>query len=302
MQETILSPRTLYFLGTELLYECREAIQCECNDDESCDWTTVKRYEWTTADDWARVLLLYSHALLSFSRDTLPALSGLAKRWLAIHPSDVYLAGLWRSDLLKMLCWQNSSQSSSRVRPWRAPSWSWASIDTTNIAWQRHLGFSVTHSIAEVVDVYCAPSGADPTGTVAFGHLILRGRGFDAQLHYGRKADGTGWEDYEDLHVYAYKDGIHFGCNSDFAAWEAGRDHITEGSPLRMLFIAGPEDMSRYTGASWTLILLRPLYGDTYERVGITIDGYSMIHRRRDAKAGISKLYEESDIAEYFIV
>ncbi|KAH4941240.1 hypothetical protein HBI79_034610 [Parastagonospora nodorum] len=302
MQETILSPRTLYFLGTELLYECRETIQCECNDEESCDWTTVKQYEWTTADDWTRVLLLYSHTLLSFSRDTLPALSGLAKRWLATHPADVYLAGIWRSDLIKMLCWQITSRSARRARPWRASSWSWASIDTANIEFQRHLKFSANYSIADVVDVYCAQSGADPTGTVAFGHLILRGRGFDAQLHYGGKDDGTGWDDYEDAQVYAYKDGIRFECNLDFAAWEAGRDHIIEGSTVRMLFIAGPEDITRFVGARWTLILLRPLFGDTYERVGITIDGFSTRHQRYDTIPGTRKLYEESDVAEYFIV
>jgi hypothetical protein len=299
MQETILSPRTLYFIGTEVVYECQESLQCECGNEEDLDWVTVKQPEWSTTMDWPRILSLYSKTSLSFSRDKLPALSGLAKRWLATHPNDTYLAGLWRSNLLETLLWQNDSRTATRVRPWRAPSWSWASIDTTSLR-HPHPYFEKSMFLVDVVDAYCAPSGADPTGTVAFGHLILRGRAFGAQLCYGHEHDSTEWQDYDSLQAYICVDDLELACLLDFAAWDPGRDYIAEGSTIQLLVVTGPRNMSRYRHFPWQLLILKPLYGDTYERIGVVLS--RRLPKGDEAASVVHKLYDDAPVADYLIV
>jgi hypothetical protein len=92
LQERLLSPRTIYFLGTELMFECQEGIQCQCGalSQVAC----IKAFDLTSSFGWSEIMYLYSYTSLTFRRDALPALSGLAKQWLNAHPDDTYLAGL----------------------------------------------------------------------------------------------------------------------------------------------------------------------------------------------------------------
>lgn len=69
--------------------------------------------------------------------DRLPALSGMAQYFDAYMKSGVrgtqYLAGLWRDSLVKDLCWyvqvSENHCAPARAKPYRAPTWSWASVD-----------------------------------------------------------------------------------------------------------------------------------------------------------------------------
>jgi hypothetical protein len=105
--------------------------------------------------DWYAVVQLYSMGNLTFSKDKLVALSGIAQTIVAVESSklgDGYLAGLWQSSLPASLLWQpehttspfkaNGGEILNRVDkatsvPYRyanyiAPTWSWASIHGLN--------------------------------------------------------------------------------------------------------------------------------------------------------------------------
>jgi hypothetical protein len=55
-------------------------------------------------DRWPQIVSRYSELALAFDADRLPALSGLASRLASIMGFD-YLAGLWKSDLERLLGW-----------------------------------------------------------------------------------------------------------------------------------------------------------------------------------------------------
>ncbi|RAL64229.1 hypothetical protein DID88_002121 [Monilinia fructigena] len=69
--------------------------------------------------------------------DRLPALSGIAQYFDNYMKGGVrgaqYLAGLWKDSLVKDLCWyvqvSENHCAPSRAKPYRAPTWSWASVD-----------------------------------------------------------------------------------------------------------------------------------------------------------------------------
>jgi hypothetical protein len=74
----------------------------------------------------------YSTCALTNPSDKQVALSGVAR---LIHEQlgqeDTYLAGLWKSRLVGHLLWATSSESEvRRAKLYRAPTWSWACLDT----------------------------------------------------------------------------------------------------------------------------------------------------------------------------
>ncbi|RMJ15781.1 hypothetical protein CDV36_004546 [Fusarium kuroshium] len=80
---------------------------------------------------WERLVSEYSRTELTRPEDKLVALSGVAKLFQQTF-KDRYLAGLWWSSLPRLLCWRRDikKEQEPRVRPkYRAPSWSWASVD-----------------------------------------------------------------------------------------------------------------------------------------------------------------------------
>jgi len=81
---------------------------------------------------WPKIIHQYCLCDLTRSQDKFVALSGLA-RLIAENTGDIYIAGLWRSDLEHQLAWrvERTLQKSPSSRPaeYRAPTWSWASLD-----------------------------------------------------------------------------------------------------------------------------------------------------------------------------
>ncbi|KAF2185337.1 HET-domain-containing protein, partial [Zopfia rhizophila CBS 207.26] len=88
----------------------------------------------TATRRWAAIVNQYTTRRLTFEKDRLPALSGLA-RTIQEETGDEYLAGLWKRDLGEDLLWKVdvllAHEASEWRRPaqYRAPSWSWAAIE-----------------------------------------------------------------------------------------------------------------------------------------------------------------------------
>jgi hypothetical protein len=115
--------------------------------------------------------------------DKLIALSGIAieSHRTRLSPDDQYLAGLWKSQLPNTLLWVGGGQSwegaattRSRPRSYRAPSWSWASIDgpISMRATEQRRG-RWYHIFAEVLVAETTSAGNNPTGQVTWGYLHL---------------------------------------------------------------------------------------------------------------------------------
>lgn len=132
-QERILPARTIYFGDNGLFWGCR-SLRCaeSAPDGDSGDDDFSKYFSGTNLEDkpwrWDRIVSDYSVCQLTYpSIDKLPALSGIAARQGGIT-GDQYLAGLWRNSLETRLCWLVEGLVHRRPE-WRAPTWSWASID-----------------------------------------------------------------------------------------------------------------------------------------------------------------------------
>lgn len=186
MQERELSPRMLIFCKHQLLWECRCKIASEFipkSQKESLGRPLSYHMEQlpggsdTRGRNWNGIVETYSRMNLTFGKDKLPALSGIAKM---VMDDDEYIAGMWKSDLVKGLLWQRkpgeASLGTSTV--WRAPSWSWAKASINGpIIYHPDLYVYDAEPCVEIVEVATKASGLDPTGLLSGGILRLHGVG-----------------------------------------------------------------------------------------------------------------------------
>ncbi|KAI1353694.1 HET-domain-containing protein [Xylaria sp. FL0043] len=86
-------------------------------------------------NEWNHAVSEYSSLELTKEEDRLPALSGLAAR-MKPH-MGTYSAGLWESSLICGLTWRVDVLKPGARRPsrYRAPTWSWASVDSKVTYW-----------------------------------------------------------------------------------------------------------------------------------------------------------------------
>lgn len=175
LQERVLSHRTLVYSHYQTFFECSEGYRGEDGlflktrfetiHEKSDKRNTSSKEE--KLQSWYRLLQLYGKRSLSRASDTLPAISGLAAIF-ATRLDDQYVAGLWRSDMIRGLCWSWYSYCRRR-REYRAPSWSWASVDTFVDG-----DFNSTfHELATILEVDITPKGANPYGEVLEGKIRI---------------------------------------------------------------------------------------------------------------------------------
>jgi len=115
----------------------------------------------------------YSGLALTFEKDVLPALAGLALEFAGLRPGDRYLAGLWEKSLLNDLAWCRDLSVTTNPRPvvYRAPSWSWASI-TQRVFFYSSLS-EEEGARARVISANTTLAGPDARGEVEAGSIVL---------------------------------------------------------------------------------------------------------------------------------
>lgn len=197
MQERFLAPCVLHFGTDQLYWECQELHACENYPAGLPSAVTYGAYDLKTIDLpreadldmspqlrvyklWCVLLHTYTRCGITQAQDKLIALAGIATR---VHETlqDQYLAGIWRSWLMYDLCWHvdftSQGKPAQRLDFYRAPSWSWASMEGPV-----NLGGSVlihpSASLAcEVLGVGSEPiSKANPFGAVRTAKMTTRGR------------------------------------------------------------------------------------------------------------------------------
>jgi hypothetical protein len=124
-----------------------------------------KSFTLEIADFWYRVVEEYSTRKLGEATDKLPAISAIAAD-VGKLTGDTYIAGLWKSRVLKELLWSTYPDiRQQRQEVWCAPSWSWASVQN-KISYRHELLLDAT-AVAEVVSCTANPVSTNgPYGRV----------------------------------------------------------------------------------------------------------------------------------------
>ncbi|KAI1371341.1 HET-domain-containing protein [Hypoxylon crocopeplum] len=147
LQERSLSTRSVHFCRNKIFYECRNCLRVEDNEPPQ-ETDLVNRVLWprgTTMsfdelyEHWQFYLAEYCQRNLTVATDKLPAIQSVAAEIIAVTGCKyVPYAGMWLHNLRKELLWHSSGFGSiCRPAQWRAPSWSWASLEGDLIFWQR---------------------------------------------------------------------------------------------------------------------------------------------------------------------
>lgn len=221
-QESLLPPRTLNFRSFDIQWRCREKHTRESGyNGKVWDWREqiahaakpTRRNKRHATEYWEAVIFHYTVRILTNQDDKLPALSGVAQLFKKNTGLLTYFAGLWRHTLHHDLCWytvKNTTisplQIGSGVRPnqYRAPSWSWASIDTLGSAhccfWG--LGTSFLHPVCPCSEMRklcvihsasCKSQGSDRTGCVKYGYIDVSGILIPATVAEHPKSSDMRW-------------------------------------------------------------------------------------------------------------
>ncbi|KAH7357594.1 heterokaryon incompatibility protein-domain-containing protein [Pyrenochaeta sp. MPI-SDFR-AT-0127] len=195
LQEHVLSTRILHYTATELLFECKTSYRCECMPERKAYPTTPSLIPKAVASKkvdavwqaWQRIVEQYSVRELTVPGDKLPAISGIASKIRKATHSD-YLAGLWKGNLASDLLWHATPPTSVIagnfvLDTWRAPSFSWASLDApityTVLDEEERETFApmITLLASKIV-----ARGLNPLGTISEGSLTVRGSTISATL------------------------------------------------------------------------------------------------------------------------
>ncbi|KAE8446462.1 hypothetical protein EG329_011925 [Mollisiaceae sp. DMI_Dod_QoI] len=187
-QERFLSPRTIHFSAERIFCECRCGLVCE-------GWlhpSLFKPHRFGSpfpktfgADDWAGVVHYYSRGQLTFAKDKLVALSGVARKFQS-ESQDQYCAGLWKANLEISLCWRahvSGRQPLDNTALYHGPSWSWISNNHV-VSWELSNTYDLLEDYREldghyrilihVMDVYLVTVGPDLFGQLQDAKLTVK--------------------------------------------------------------------------------------------------------------------------------
>jgi len=128
-QERLLSPRVLHFCNGFLVFECMHQTVTEDGFISNTAQPKIDHMramaestQRSLATRWRHAVQIYSSLNLTFERDRLPAIAGLAQQMVRYRKDD-YISGLWTSSIIDDLAWRKPQRMNKRST---APSWSWA--------------------------------------------------------------------------------------------------------------------------------------------------------------------------------
>ncbi|KAL9039821.1 MAG: hypothetical protein Q9180_002300 [Flavoplaca navasiana] len=196
----LLSPRLLYFGHTQVFWECSELQACEShslgsptlehyiplghNTDNLFNLQKDRDMKPTAIQDarisgtWELTVEKYTQSHLTEERDRLIAISAVAREIKPILQCR-YLAGHWEKDLVMQLCWDMPHPGGYRPTTYRAPSWSWASVEGECWYKREYDGspeVDPPEKLIEVLAAHIELVTEDEMGLVKGGHLDVSGQ------------------------------------------------------------------------------------------------------------------------------
>lgn len=201
-QERVLSPKVLHFSSNQIVWECFEMNKCESfpnwspqptevdysrglktihefffSGSKSDHWPPEKGDKKKTMsvgvyDQWTHLVKTYSRCAFTCPEDRLIAMEGIASMFKR-HTGDDYLAGLWRSRLVEGLNWIVVNPLARPLERFRAPSWSWAAVNSAVLPQRVNLprDKDLIEVISAMVEIPETPVGWREVR----GHIKLRG-------------------------------------------------------------------------------------------------------------------------------
>jgi hypothetical protein len=218
-------------------------------------------------DEWQRRVKAYSALALTFPKDIFPALGGIARDFQARYDGlGRYQAGMWQNTLLYNLSWCDGVK---RVAEWRAPTWSWASIEgPIRFRLDENDESSPGEPLCKLIDVNCTPLSNDPFGPLKDASITLEGYVVTVDILWSEYAEA--WNNYEDdVEIYLdYRqlDFVHWTCWPDP---NADRSVPAPTYSEVRLFLLGA------FGNQYMYLMLKDVGGGVYERCG---DAHEFIH------------------------
>ncbi|KAF8848679.1 HET-domain-containing protein [Acephala macrosclerotiorum] len=190
LQERILATRLVNYSSTELQWMCKTHRTCEGGHrDRSRHHSSIHSIVSPSGAYafWQETVKEFSHRRLTYAKDKLPALAGVASK-IAAATGDEYFAGLWKRNLAWDLCWERHMWEIVRWRATenpRAPSFSWASVEG-NVYYHpdTSAGRGGTCHV-QIINVDCKPKTfSNPFGEVnEGGFLRLRAPVKEGRIH-----------------------------------------------------------------------------------------------------------------------
>ena len=169
---------------------------------------------------WRFLVRAYSGRRLSYSKDKLPAIAGMADYYHEMADQQ-YLAGLWRENLPIDLLWSSwgweEADKPPKILP--GPSWSWASIDGGVAFIAEPIGYDFPLEVhTRVNNVHCSVPGNNPFGQVERGTLDVAGPVLEMNIRYDGENDEDGFPqkqlDYDELtELKFFPDTSLMACN-----------------------------------------------------------------------------------------
>ena len=184
IQEALLSSRTLEYGTMQLRWACLEK---DAGSGYVDGWIAAKnelfpsRFYWNlvaecTPEDCDLMVPIWHHLVENYSRrhlsepgDKLLALSGLARKIEQLSGMK-YIAGLWKNIISQSLLWHLPYNPGVYPIQYRAPSWSWASVDGDSLFYECEI-----YRIA-IINVDAETTTKDPFGSIVSAFLEVKAR------------------------------------------------------------------------------------------------------------------------------
>ncbi|KDQ32479.1 hypothetical protein PLEOSDRAFT_17401, partial [Pleurotus ostreatus PC15] len=168
IQEWFLAPRILFFARQMIHWECASGAASEAlptvNKTKSVlSFATKLRARYERApmslerclEEWQKLVQVYMSTRLTMVRDKLPAFSGIAREFYD-----------------QLLLWKAESGNQQGQTSYRAPSWSWASIDKPISSPIDTISRRTSkHTIINVLRAEVSAAGEDPFQEVSSGFI-----------------------------------------------------------------------------------------------------------------------------------
>lgn len=146
-------------------------------------------------ETWSKIVERFMEQKLTFDKDKLVAISGIAQK-VAEATNERYLAGMWEGPTLaQSLLWyvlgRRQADGIAAVRKmysdYRAPSWSWASLDAKVIwNWPSECDKVLVNIVETRIEEYAGSS----FGRISSAEMDVQGYLFEAELEVMNKTDG----------------------------------------------------------------------------------------------------------------
>ena len=236
---------------------------------------------------WRRIVDEYSSMKLSFTDDKLVAIAALAESYHRHREENLgsYFAGHWRGELVESLSWLTKSVIESRPL-YRAPSWSWASLEGKIEHW------TIDSPDAETIDIIDVGTtllhASLPYGAVTDGYLIVQGRLHRTLWRLRRSSESTASPEHHktclllpklvgvDHWTWFESDGSNWLTACVFPDTLQSPTAIAE--PIEMLLLCSNAYSRSRRPVDCHVLLLETCGRDTYRRVGFASLGSDVDH------------------------